>query len=140
MPSSGSSPSQHSASSGRPGFVLRPRLPSVRLGFAEREATRGRGDRWLEGADPRGRGRRGRVTRGSGGRVLVMMEQVLALRRPRGGKGRADGAQIGPVRGGESGRALEQLPLPLLGDLSREEGRCVALQPAARWQHLRLAR
>lgn len=59
------------------------------------------------------------------------MEQVLALRRPRGGRGRADGAQVGSVGGGESGRALEQLPLPLLGDLSREEGRGVALQPGA---------
>lgn len=51
-----------------------------------------------------------------------MIKQVLALRRPRGGRGRADGPQIGPVGGGESGRALEQLPLPLLGNLSREEG------------------
>lgn len=47
-----------------------------------------------------------------------MMEQVLDLRRPRGGRGRADGTQIGPMGGRESGRALEQLPLPLLGNLS----------------------
>lgn len=48
-----------------------------------------------------------------------MLEQVLDLRRPRGGgRGRADGTKVGPVGGGESGRALEQLPLPLLGDLS----------------------
>ena len=58
------------------------------------------------------------MTRGSG-RVLVMLEQVLDLRKPRGGVGgRADGTQVSPVGGGESGRALEELPLPLLGDLS----------------------
>lgn len=47
-----------------------------------------------------------------------MMEKVLFLKRSRGERGWADGTQIGPVRGGESGRALEQLPLPLLGNLS----------------------
>lgn len=48
-----------------------------------------------------------------------MLEQVLDLRKPRGGgRGRADGTQVSPVGGGESDRALEQLPLPLLGKLS----------------------
>lgn len=47
-----------------------------------------------------------------------MVKQVLALRWPGGGRGWADGAQIGPMGGRESGRALEQLPLPLLGNLS----------------------
>lgn len=70
--------------------------------------------------------------RGSGGIVQVLMEKVLFLRRSRSGRGRADGAQICSVGGGKSGGALEQLPFPLLGDLSREEGRCVALQPGAR--------
>ena len=67
------------------------------------------------------------------------MEKVLDLRRPRGGRGRTDSTQVGPVGGGESGRALEQLPLPLLGNLSWEEGRRVALQPGTGWHHLRLA-
>lgn len=138
LPSSDSSPSQHTASSCGPGFVLRPRLPGVRLGFAEGEAARRRGDRGLQGADPRGRGRGGGVTRGSDRRVLVMVQQVLVFRRPGGRRGRADGTQIGSVGGGESGRALEQLPLPLLGNLSWEEGRRIALQPG--WHHFRLAR
>lgn len=63
---------------------------------------------------------------------MVSLQQVLDLRGTRGGgRGRADGTQVGPVGGGESGGALEQLPLPLLCDLSREEGRRVALQRAA---------
>lgn len=48
-----------------------------------------------------------------------MLKQVVGLKWPSGGgKGRADSTQVGLVGGGESGRALEQLPLPLLGNLS----------------------
>lgn len=61
-----------------------------------------------------------------------MLEQVMGLMGHQGrGGGWVDGTQVGPVGGGESGGALEQLPLPLLSDLSREEGRRVALQRAA---------
>lgn len=113
-------PSPDSSPSCGPKLVLRPRLPRAGRGLGEGEAARWRGDRG------------GGVTSVSGGKVLVVLEQVVGLGRPQGGGGRrADGAQVGPVGGGESGRALEQLPLPLLSDLSREEGRRVALQGAA---------
>lgn len=79
------------------------------------------------------------MPRKSGREVLVMVEQVVGFRPNGGGKGWADGTQVGPMGGGESGRALEQLPLPLLGDLSREEGRRVALQRATGRHHLRMA-
>lgn len=70
----------------------------------------------------------------------MVEEVVVGVRRPgRGGRGRTDGTQVSPVGGGESGRALEQLPLPLLGNLSREEGRHVALQWGAGRHRLRLA-
>lgn len=136
LSSSSSYSSQHSAH--WPRFVLMPCLASGRLGFVEGEAAWWWGDRGLQGANPRGRRWRWMTPWGSGRIVLVKVEKMLLLRRSRRGRGRADGTQISPVGGGESGRALEQLPLSLLGNLSWEEGRCVALQPSARGHHLRL--
>lgn len=130
--SSSSYSPQHSASSRWPRFVLRPCLASARLGFVEGEAAWWWGDRGLQGANPRGGGWRWMAPWGSGWIVLVMVEKVLLLRKSRSRRGWADGAQISSVGGGKSGRALEQLPFPLLGNLSWEEGRCVALQPSAR--------
>ena len=114
------------------GRYLRP----VRLGLPEGGAARRGGDGRLQRAGPGARGGGGRRREeagrgragGPGGGVPAVLEEVVGLGRPGGRRGRADGTQVGPVGGGERGGALEQLPLPLLGDLSREEGRRVALQ------------
>lgn len=138
--SSSSSWPQHSASSSGPSSVLGPGLATARLGFVEGEAAWWWRDRGLHGTNPRRGGWRGMAPRASGRIVLVMMEKLLFLRRSGSGRGRADGAQISSVGGGKGGRALEQLPFPLLGNLSREEGRRVALQPGAGWHNHRSKR